>query len=521
MCTHCQTTDHTVQAQPEPEPLSPAQLEAQEDAALCRSASWARSRPYVHSVGDWRADSIDAHSALRREWGGRMWVHFDTARALSVSSVDVRTAWARAWERKEGARVPEPASYPVPDYGASLWTGRYWKGSDWTGSLVITGGEPGEALPYEVRDGQRVPRAVLGAVRRWAKGRADCAQIVEVWERFFEGLGHVWGSPAERWGVSLSCAPASFLRLGHYNEGGSCFRSGGQFEHAPLALGVMPRAYVAVFYRGDFDTPAYGPRQAEPVGRCWGQWGNTEHPGALFSNVYGVPKGTLRPLLREVLGHMFGYAADDMDSADTYNEACGVSEEAVYLNGDAEAMGIDPRSLSRWAGSQSGHLWEAYSGQRASCTVCGHSFDPDYEGSCCEGCYEAVCDDCATYFDGEGTYCSDCRTPAHCADCGNVFDADDASECAGCYDSLCPDCARSCGDCGDTLCEGCAEECSACGDTLCEGCGARCDDCAEHFCVSCAPHCEGCDATVCEDCADDHREGCEQASLELESQGAA
>ena len=523
MCTQCLDQIHTEPQSPEPTETR-AQRENRIDLEKCRQ--WVRLRgvPRGESLGEYRADSLDTHESLRDFLGG-MWRHFTVEREPRIETQDIEKTWADSWLRKDGSRVPSPPVILRPMFSHPIWTQKHSQtsyeyppnkdafcGYPWT---TETREIPTPSLT--VASGQKVFRPILKSLKRWE----HCSpELLEVWERFSEKMGQLWGKDEEKWGVTVSCAPSSFLGLGHYGEFNSCFASGGQYAQAPWALGCLPRSVVILIYRGEYDTPECGPRETPPSGRLWGQWGTDGTPGVLGSNLYKLGWPTVSPLLVSTVSQFWGIPEGDIETRDPLYRSCvapGLTEEQVYFNGDDQILSPDPRGFESYIETQTSLESEKWGESRIHrCAVCEAHYDPDYEGAFCDFCGRGVCTECGTWFEDICSfYCESCVTPAYCRQCDAIYPEEDTTQCAGCETTICEACSESCSECGDPLCESCSESCLECGDPLCEACSESCSECGDLYCERCLPECGGCGSHICPDCDSSHRETeCEQISIQ-------
>lgn len=517
MCEHCQ--QQTTQQAEEREPSREQQEERVDRHAAAHYANL-RTIPGGNSLGAFLADSLDAHSDLRVQLGG-LWWHTNVQRpAESLGGIDIERLWDAAFLRKDGTSVSLDAVRLTPNCVHRVWRSKMVTDDDagepykWAeGAWTDVGRYPAPSL--SLRAGQKLTRPLLAAVRSW---QWTTAETVEVWERFAEKLGTAWGRDSETWGISVSCAPSAFLRLGHYGEYCSCYRAGGQYGQAPWALSMLPRSVVVLFYRGAYDTPAVGPRQAEPAGRAWGALSTQDHPGLCASNLYKLSWDTVRPMLRSVVADLFSLDRDTVESREcsSYQAlAAGLDCDTIYFNGDGQTFAPDTTDAECELRRYFHHRAEEWAQVTERCPCCGGYVD-EYDSVYCEDCGQQVCGECGWYDDVDGAYyCVDCRSPRSCSECGNTTSSDNLLECTSCGCDICADCVRYCSDCGDPICEGCTTECQECGDSLCESCALSCADCGNAVCSSCSEECEGCGERVCESCQDEHRESvCEQLSVE-------
>jgi len=344
----------------------------------------------------------------------------------------------------------------------------------------------GYHILVSVRKGQSIARATLA--RLTALKMSD--EVMAMWNELFEALGQLWAASGEQWGASLSIAPSSFLRLGHYNEGGSCYRFGGERMDSKGILAQMPRSFVGMFYQNPEEAPVGdGARHGKVNGRCWGQLGCAERPGLLMSNVYKITKTRALKALEGVVKDMF--KVDEVQSV-AMHETCHhdalADSDTVYVNGDGFAISIseDVDWLPKWIVAQNRQvvIEESWVGGRGECHGCDKRGE---DMSQCANCGNQFCNNCSFYDEQEScTYCTDCASPQNCTESscyvqgstvsmqeladGRYACSDHVGECVTCNEMYLQSKLAACKECGEPVCESCLLDCEKCGDVFCDGC---------------------------------------------------
>jgi len=167
----------------------------------------------------------------------------------------------------------------------------------------------------------------------------------------------------------------------------------------------------------------------------------------------------------------------------------------------------------------------------------------------CEGCL-IECAGCENFVEA----CSDCKTDAACADCGNVY-CDECLQfaftkcdicknlrcvtCKNCLSGQCVHCSvnvcswcvpemETCTSCLDVICNICTVDhnkasCDLCGSVSCGSCieeqpHVTCFSCNKDFCERCIVECPDCESKICKDCSeiilDHYCKGCMQPYCE-------
>lgn len=205
--------------------------------------------------------------------------------------------------------------------------------------ITVAGAAPAFAVP--VRFGQSVARAVLSFLKKATYPDMTAEQItsyLKVWDRLFELLGHGWKA-TDPFSITFSCAPSTFLRLGHMGESQSCMKFGGEQAKGKKYLAAMPGSYVALGYKGEAALReiknGHG-RKGRPCYRAWGatllkEW-------AMISNHYISPELTMRPLILETARVAFNIP-DPTVVEDKGGELFPKgANQLFYTNGDAKLI---------------------------------------------------------------------------------------------------------------------------------------------------------------------------------------
>lgn len=211
-----------------------------------------------------------------------------------------------------------------------------------------------DAALVKLKKGVAVARPVLRTVRSYIKKHPklndkEKQTIIGAWERMFEEIGHLWSGNLKQYSVSFTCAPSSFLRLGHFGES-SCYCSGGGYELSKFVLAETRNSLVSLIYRlDDSEGPStegeaegrewWQPRQAKVKGRAWGV-GVPEY-GLSLSNFYlidrevhgSIAAETARRALKVKQPLNFTVASSEVNSMG--------QEELIYVNGDARDYSIE------------------------------------------------------------------------------------------------------------------------------------------------------------------------------------
>lgn len=251
---------------------------------------------------------IDGHRPLIERWGG--WRRH--VGPIEQEFITRETLWEVIRQVSDEhyetfSPYPYYRSLPRPADSWDLYRSKLF---------VPRGGEKECEIPYaaghtcKIRTGQSVPKAVLRAVR---EHYPDNAAYLKAFERFFELLGQAWAT-SRYMALTLSCAPSSIIKFGHYGDGvdgGSCFRSGLQSERTKINTAMLPNSFSVLFYTGDAATqqpsPNDGSREKAGVVQCrvYGMMGET---GALVTNIKGFTSQWSRilPALTDVLSEEMG-----------------------------------------------------------------------------------------------------------------------------------------------------------------------------------------------------------------------
>jgi len=132
----------------------------------------------------------------------------------------------------------------------------------------------GDSLTVKAKVGQRLSAVVVEILEKHHV-RQMCPEFAFAWEQLLQRLGeNVWVTGRKiSVACTLSCAPSSFLRLGHYGEN-SCYQNGGASQHSRAVLAVdMPDSFVGLFYRNvkaEELAPERLRKDQKIGGRCWG-----------------------------------------------------------------------------------------------------------------------------------------------------------------------------------------------------------------------------------------------------------
>jgi hypothetical protein len=137
----------------------------------------------------------------------------------------------------------------------------------------------------KIRKGQSVAKAVLRAV---TVDYPDNPALHRAMARLFELLGQSWAGGTDTVTI-LTCAPSSFLKMGHYGcDGGSCFKTGGVSERTKVNTSLLSDSVVVLFYRGECTAPqTWADREVERGPYCR-MYGVMAEKGLMVSNIQGV-----------------------------------------------------------------------------------------------------------------------------------------------------------------------------------------------------------------------------------------
>lgn len=330
-----------------------------------------------------------------------------------------------AWEVVKVNPKTNVTYVPEPLHSGRMWADRL---SPYALNDYFTSWASYAPVEYtvSVRAGQSVARAVMAQVKKlWPEHKA----YHEAWLHFFAELGQMW-STTKQSAMTLSVAPSTFLKLGHYGES-SCYRTGSDWENAKFNLANMEKSAVALFYRdGDLE-PVDGVRKAKVMGRAWGMV-HLEEKVAAFDNWYLLPINALSKTMALSLPELVGGGPEwAMErSGDTFYMLS--DNGLVYINGAAIVFAEDKTRLEKVKLVLEGIQRKARRVPLEESSGRGYCYD-------CDSSTTWLCDGCDRY------YCEECL--AQCS-CGAHMHCTEYS-CAECGDSLCPMCAgaKYCTDC--------------------------------------------------------------------------
>lgn len=181
--------------------------------------------------------------------------------------------------------------------------------------------------------GQAVSKSVLRQVK---KDFANVPEYITLWERIFELLGEYW-SRRNIVSPTLSCAPSTFLKLGFFKDGSSCFKVGNCNEHHKLMLANAPATVVGLYYndgKEKFQLSPLHPRGGSVAGRSWGVLADG---AAHFSNAYALGWPVLVHPTKQVLKALWG-AEVKHEASKNDNFPLGGQVKTlpagIYTNGD-------------------------------------------------------------------------------------------------------------------------------------------------------------------------------------------
>jgi hypothetical protein len=276
--------------------------------------------PEYASVEAFVLAAFEAHLPLIEKWHG--WTFEPRPdKTDRVHTNTVRAAW-----------TPVADFPPVEKFVA--FCSKAWVGGD---EEV----EYARGLTVKVRNGQILSRVILrDVVKRYGKD----TPYSKAWEKFFERLGHAWaGDKAIPSAISLTCAPSSFLALGHVGEN-SCYANGGQFYLSKYNLPLMRNSIVGFVHTDDeqrkkawtyqpgLSRVAYGDKTFthHTVGRFWGFALDT---GALITNRYRFEWNTYMGAITEAFRQHYGKAVAESEVPD-YPERHGDRDDYRKIRED-------------------------------------------------------------------------------------------------------------------------------------------------------------------------------------------
>ena len=346
--------------------------------------------------------------------------------------------------------------------------------------------EDKEKVCIKIRKGQSIAKAVLSVAPSDKK---------DSWRLLFALLGQYWATQndKQKWIVSISAAPSSFLRLGHYGEAGSCFKFGGEWQRAKAVLAQLPRQVVILFYKEPDDGYEIVPGQPIKLavaGRAWGALGNEDNPGILISNIYMIEKTLAYTLTAKIVRELFGVGdvVEKIDDIST-RAICGTNDDDVYCNND-ECIYSTSATFESYLAQENRRVdVSVHNNNSPSCSICNEQYDED-DGYYCESCNWSICTYCGFYDEAEArSRCRNCASRQSCAAC-NASGSSLSLRCLSDDDYVCES-----GDCS-FLCYECNYEIA---NTQCNGC----------------KHCE---ENICDDCFSVHSKQCKEAAIAAKAQ---
>lgn len=329
----------------------------------------------------------DAHEPLIERWGGWRWhTHVDQVAPLAARQVE--EAWVasalpgthaatlspvfahRIWRYRtleadpgayEGDDYIDCSNVPIVDIPLTERTPACPPGVCKDCDALRAAGEKGlEVLVQEwidkwqakapklstkIRPRQTIAKAVLRALQGADSGVPE-AQLAQ-WTRFFERMGQVWAAQ-RTWRLTMSCAPSSFLKLGHYGEN-SCYGCWGGSGYDKTVIAVVPNSVVLLMYTGEEGAaeqllPEGGAPVKGPVsGRAWG-W-LFDEPGAkgvAFQNIYNVYWEQADLPLRAAVARYFGLSEEAAAKLkNTTTDRNWTAGYGTYSNNDARIITVD------------------------------------------------------------------------------------------------------------------------------------------------------------------------------------
>lgn len=435
------------------------------------------------STYNWVTHCYEVHRDLIEKWGGWRW--HGTPVVANVVDTDVRrNANTRAWERVLVKSTEEEritllnAGLPRIDWHSPLFELRHARE---TVQERVAGGTFSNNIQVPVRKGQSVARAVLRHIRR---EYSEYPTYIKYWEAFFEEMGQAWASTKHELAITLSCAPSSFLRLGHYGENNSCYQMGFLWEVAKYNLAIIPNSVVLLAYDGDnLSTPPPNtqPRIGSVSARAWGVV--DPDGGATFANLYNSYWERLYPVLNKSFPEALGqenitFTSEDDEDSPFY----GLESDALlYLNEDQVIVYSDNTSPTQVRENIMGSIRDMDWDMIVLRQLCANCEEHSIDNNICRDCHNLFCTHCTNY-------CQACDEH-YCGNCRSVEDS-----CSSCWDNLCSECVVVCEGCYEDYCRACAsiKHCSDCGYEYCEQCERSCSECDEHglcrdcdTCISC------------------------------------
>jgi hypothetical protein len=397
--------------------------------------------------------------------------------------------------------------FPKPNEAAyQLWRASLYSASDGQKEAVE---EFAKRCKLKVRTGQAPTRAVLAEVRKVFK---EHPQYVKMWETICEKLGVAWTASKGR-PITLTVAPVDFLKLGHYEEGNSCYATGGASEFAKHNLSLIPNSVVSLFYTTE--TVDANPMLLRPnqniAGRCWGVL-DMENGGAAFSNIYRLTFPEVQPSLEAALKQLFGW---DVQGNRPIGNAFVPFGRYAYTNNDTNLYANEKNAAAVQAGiAKQLELPEALRHEKILCGGCATPFGHRSMLHNC-ACGQHSCENCSQT--------TECCKAKHCKRCKPM-----TYKCAGCGKQSCDRCRGSngmqaiCADTGAQFCGECADKrmkkCIHCNkatstpsichkkptDVACQTCAKErhrtCDRCKHTVALEYITRCGGCKQRRCDDC---------------------
>jgi hypothetical protein len=424
--------------------------------------------------------------------------------------------------------------FPAPMANLDLWRDRVFKAPDGGKEANM---EYAARRFVKVRTGQAPSRAVLAEVR---KVFAEFPLYVKMWETLCEAIGVAWagsrGIP-----ISFSFAPSDFIRLGHMDEGGSCYQTGGGYEFSKLNLSLIEDSLVVMFYdeyEKDLETipsameprterlRATSPRQ---TGRCWAIL-DVKNAGGVFSNAYRQLFPQTSPSIAACLNQLFGW--DGVQPGQPTGGALEALSGYAFVNkdqhivlasvnGDGNFIGKKAKSpgavKDSTRGKIVGMIEKKWYHKLYTCNGCQGRYGGMEGFKTCKQCGTQVCYNCAL----EKTECcgQDC-----CASCRKGRGA----ACAGCNKSTCGKCPgfkyEMCVETRKQYCKECApkflfkckhKDCKTvtsnphrchvdCDSTYCQKHGMEdhrsCNRCMKPTCLKHVTRCPACKMRRCDTC---------------------
>lgn len=196
------------------------------------------------------------------------------------------------------------------------------------------GRQLGDPIVAPIRVGQRIGPVAIRALRNAGVPK----ELLREWENLFQNLGELaWVGKKVPIACTMSCAPVSFLRLGHYGES-SCYKNGGGADYSKLWLAAdCPDSFVLLFHRGKESIAVKRTLPIKVSGRGWGI-GALER-GAFVSNFYLLSKELVALAVKRAIGDALGVRNPEWveaplgSIADTF-----ANYSSLYLNDDRQLI---------------------------------------------------------------------------------------------------------------------------------------------------------------------------------------